>query len=194
MAQTKRRRNDRFGRGLSSPKGPKRRLPTIAAEADPQAKATAFVVARIERHDQSPNDTTNAGEERQATAAGHAEPKKDAFREEQAKPHPTKAMKYKDPTLAVFGRFAFDDGEYSDMLRDINEALSKGECSDKDVDCFRLYYVQGLTMAEIGDLLKIDKSTVSRHVKKATWTCRVLLGLVEVKVAPRRWGHLYLTK
>ena len=88
-------------------------------------------------------------------------------------------MLHKDPCLAVFGRFAYNYDEAEQMHDDINRALSSGHCSDRAAECFRLYFYQGLTLAEIGKLLGITKSTASRHVKAATMTCRVLLHQVD---------------
>lgn len=84
-------------------------------------------------------------------------------------------MLHKDPCLAVFGRFAYNYDEAEQMHLDIDRALSSGQCSVKSVDCFRLYFYQGLTVVEIGKLLDRDKSTVSRHIKRAIKTCRILL-------------------
>ena len=58
------------------------------------------------------------------------------------------------------------DREYRRMLQ-VLARLTEAELTPRQRECVQLYYFRGLKMAEIASLLGIQKSTVSRHLKKA---------------------------
>ena len=118
---------------------------------------------------------------------------KSTFQEKRTKSHIQKTkMNYRDPVFAVFCRAPFNAVERDKMLQDIKDAFASGKCSARSSECFWLYYRQGLTVDEIGKLLEVNKSTVSRHIKRAISACRIALGLVEFRTTPL--GRPYLTK
>ena len=63
-----------------------------------------------------------------------------------------------------------DDPEYRRMLRVLTR-LTEEELTDRQRQCVRLYYFEGQKMQDVADLLGIQRSTVSRHLKKAR--CRM---------------------
>lgn len=58
------------------------------------------------------------------------------------------------------------DTEYRRMLRVLPKIIA-GELTQRQQECVRLYYFEGMKMHEIADTLGIQTPAVSRHLKKA---------------------------
>ncbi len=55
----------------------------------------------------------------------------------------------------------------SDALKEVlREALS-GDLTPRQLQCVELYYFDGRTQKEAGDVLGVNRATVSRHLKRA---------------------------
>lgn len=69
--------------------------------------------------------------------------------------------------MAVYARsMAGDNSEqHSRLKRNLVRALRE-DVTDKQRQALLLYYAEGLNMREIGEKLGIDKSTVSRNIKR----------------------------
>lgn len=69
--------------------------------------------------------------------------------------------------MAVYMRsMAGDNSEqHSRLKRNLNRAL-KEDVTERQRQFLLLYYAQGLNMREIGESLGVDKSTVSRTIKR----------------------------
>lgn len=58
------------------------------------------------------------------------------------------------------------DTEYRRILQVLPHIIA-GELTQRQQECVRLYYFEGMKMYEIADLLGIQTPAVSRHLKKA---------------------------
>ena len=69
--------------------------------------------------------------------------------------------------MAAYSRAMAEDnsGRLSRLKRDLGRALRE-ELTQKQRDCLLLYYAEGLNMREVGEVLGVDKSTVSRNIKR----------------------------
>ena len=56
--------------------------------------------------------------------------------------------------------------ETQKLCRALRQVID-GELTQRQQDCLRLYYFEGMKMDEVADRLGIQASTVSRHLKKA---------------------------
>lgn len=61
---------------------------------------------------------------------------------------------------------ADDGGEHRRILRVLREA-ERGELTERQRECVRLYYGEGKNVNEIAESLGITAPTVSKHLKKA---------------------------
>lgn len=69
--------------------------------------------------------------------------------------------------MAVYARtMAEDNSESHQRLKRNLVAALREDVTDKQRQALLLYYGEGLNMKEIGDRLGIDKSTVSRNIKR----------------------------
>ena len=69
--------------------------------------------------------------------------------------------------MAVYARLmAEDNGAQMQALRANLARALREEVTERQRQVLFLYYEQGLTMREIGELLGIDRSTVSRTMKR----------------------------
>lgn len=59
-----------------------------------------------------------------------------------------------------------NSAEHRKMLNLLRKVIG-GELTDKQKICISMYYGDRMKMKEIADVLKIDVSCVSRHIKKA---------------------------
>lgn len=48
----------------------------------------------------------------------------------------------------------------------------KHELTSRQRECLTMYYLQGMKMKDIASTLKLNKSTVSRHIRSATMKLR----------------------
>jgi RNA polymerase sigma factor (sigma-70 family) len=69
--------------------------------------------------------------------------------------------------MAVYTReMAEDNGrELSRLKRNLLRALQE-DITPRQREALTLYYAEGLNMREIGELLGVDKSTISRTIKR----------------------------
>jgi len=69
--------------------------------------------------------------------------------------------------MAVYTREMAQDNskELSRLKRNLVRAMRE-DITDKQREVLALYYGEGITMREIGDRLGIDRSTVSRTIKR----------------------------
>ncbi|MDD5952790.1 MAG: sigma-70 family RNA polymerase sigma factor [Oscillospiraceae bacterium] len=59
-----------------------------------------------------------------------------------------------------------NDTEYRRLLQAVPKILS-GELTQRQQECVRLYYFEGMKLNQIAELLGVQPSTVSKHLKKA---------------------------
>ncbi len=76
-----------------------------------------------------------------------------------------------DEMKAFVGRDDFDFSEDNSALMRragavLREAIEE-ELTERQRECVKLYFFDGLREHEIGEMLGVNKSTVSRHIKKA---------------------------
>lgn len=93
--------------------------------------------------------------------------------------------------LAVYAReMASDNGRQLDRLREnLSKALQQ-DVTDRQRQYLMLYYGQGLNMRQIGERMGVNKSTVSRTIKRGELRLRRCLRygageLLEEDAAPR---------
>ena len=69
--------------------------------------------------------------------------------------------------MAVYARTMAEDNsaQHQQLKRNLARAL-KEEVTEKQRRCLLMYYGEGLNMREIGERLGVDKSTVSRTIKR----------------------------
>ena len=69
--------------------------------------------------------------------------------------------------MAVYTRSISNDNsaQHQQLKRNLMRALRE-DVTEKQRHCLLLYYGQGLNMREIGEQLGLDKSTVSRNIKR----------------------------
>lgn len=69
--------------------------------------------------------------------------------------------------MAVYARMMAEDNraQLQEMKRNLVRALRE-DVTDRQRQVLFLYYDQGLNMREIGDLLGVDRTTVSRTMKR----------------------------
>lgn len=69
--------------------------------------------------------------------------------------------------MAVYARqMAQDNGqEISQLKKNLGQALRE-EVTERQRTMIVMYYAQGLNMSEIGEILGVDKSTVSRTIHR----------------------------
>lgn len=91
--------------------------------------------------------------------------------------------------LAVYTRLMAEDNgsQLQQLRRNLAQALRE-EVTERQKQVLFLYYNQGLTMREIGAALGVDRSTVSRTIKRGRSPAPPLPALWRGGVAPRVSG------
>lgn len=83
-----------------------------------------------------------------------------------------------DPDLAAFFRelsmAQSNEAETSELKRNLNMAIRE-ELTPQQVEYMRLYYVENLNRREIGEMVGVNKSTVSRTMKRGNERLRKCL-------------------
>lgn len=71
--------------------------------------------------------------------------------------------------MAVYARLLSEENTNGEELKELRGRLAmalRQEVTPRQRICLRLYYGEGLNMTEIGSHLGVDKSTVSRTIKR----------------------------
>lgn len=72
--------------------------------------------------------------------------------------------------MAVYGRALSEENTNGETLKTLKRNLLialRQELSPRQLQCIRLYYGEGYNMTEIGERLGVNKSTVSRTIRRA---------------------------
>lgn len=71
--------------------------------------------------------------------------------------------------MAVYARSLSEENTNAATLNTLKRNLTmalRQEVTPRQLECIRLYYAEGLNMGQIGRRLGVDKSTVSRNLKR----------------------------
>lgn len=71
--------------------------------------------------------------------------------------------------MAVYARGLSEENTNAATLNTLKRNLTmalRQEVTPRQLECIRLYYAEGLNMGQIGQRLGVDKSTVSRNLKR----------------------------
>lgn len=71
--------------------------------------------------------------------------------------------------MAVYARGLSEENTNAATLNTLKRNLTmalRQEVTHRQLECIRLYYAEGLNMGQIGRRLGVDKSTVSRNLKR----------------------------
>lgn len=71
--------------------------------------------------------------------------------------------------MAVYARGLSEENTNAATLNTLKRNLTmalRQEVTQRQLECIRLYYAEGLNMGQIGRRLGVDRSTVSRNLKR----------------------------
>jgi len=95
--------------------------------------------------------------------------------------------------MAVYARLLSEENTNSETIAGLKGRLAmalRQEVTPRQRICLRLYYGEGLTMTEIGQYLGVDKSTVSRNIKRGEARLRRCLRFGAANLLPQAGVHV----